>query len=129
MTSRLGQRGAGMLLGMLTAACALLASGPEATVERFYRALASGDVPAAYAQLASESRLQISEDKLRLAIAAAQEKANSRGGVTDFSILESSVEGDQATVRIVETYGNGETDHGTVHLIREDGEWRVKLEK
>lgn len=127
-TNRLPAR-AGWLLWLLLSACALLESGPDATVRRFYRALEAGDAAAAHALLSSDSRAQLSEDKIRLAIAAAREQSENKGGMEEFSILDSQVDGDRATVRIRETYGNGETDEETVILVLEDGKWRVRLEK
>lgn len=42
---------------------------------------------------------------------------------------EISEDGNTATVKIKQTYGNGETQEGTQSMVKRDGKWLMSIDK
>ena len=53
------------------------------------------------------------------------------GGLKSIDILseEISEDGNTATVKIKQTYGNGETQEGTQSMVKRDGKWLMSIDK
>ena len=53
------------------------------------------------------------------------------GGLKSIEILseEISEDGNTATVKIKQTYGNGETQEGTQSMVKRDGKWLMSIDK
>lgn len=75
------------------------------------------------------------EEQKKGFLAMLKEKANKefekKGGLKSIEILseEISEDGNSATVKLKQTYGNGETEEGTQTMVKRNGEWLMSLNK
>ena len=54
-----------------------------------------------------------------------------KDGLKSIEIIseEISEDGNSATVKIKQTYGNGETQDGTQSMVKRDGKWLMSVDK
>lgn len=116
-----------VLLLPLLAACG--PPGPEKTVERFYRALEQGEIDAAMELMAAGFSDTIGEEKLRAGLEAQARDIRKKGGIRSFEITEREMQGELATVRGTVVFDNGDTEQFSTDLVREDGRWKIDLDK
>ena len=110
--------------GIVVSGCSSL--GPAATVQRYLRAIESGEVKAASEILSERSGVDRTVDRtyeLQRNVAEISRK----GGIRSIEILSEETDGQTARVRARVTLGNGETGPGPVvfDLVRIDGRWRI----
>ena len=55
-----------------------------------------------------------------------QEAMNEKGGMKEFALSNETINGEDATVDVKITYGNGEEEEKTENLKMVDGKWFVK---
>lgn len=103
------------------AACS---SGPSATAEAFDTALAAGHSAEAI-EFIDPSIKQVGGPKLMAAMSKAGEGASRKGGLKTVKASDEKVEGDYATLKLNETFGNGNTSTNNMKLRRVDGKWYV----
>jgi ketosteroid isomerase-like protein len=112
----------------LVVACSVITPSPEETVRRFYRALEAGDTRAVSELLSAESRHALG-DKLSLIVRETKDEIADGGGVKALEILAVRTDGHTATVEVRTVLRNGDTDTETISLVREDGAWRIQINK
>ena len=98
-------------------------SGPGATVQRFFRAVESGEVKAASEMVSGSMVAMMGPKKIEAALQQETKKISQKKGIQSISILSEEIDGQAAEVRVRVTYGNGETDEQTINLSRTDGRW------
>lgn len=103
------------------AACS---SGPGTTAEAFDTALAAGHSAEAIEYI-DPSIKQIGGPKLMAALGKAGEGASRKGGLKTVTASDEKIEGDYATLKLNETFGNGSTSTSNMKLRRVDGKWYV----
>lgn len=112
---------------LLTAAC--FASGPEATVKKFYKAMENGEIEDATELLSSRIVGMLGEDKLRAALSKQALEIKKKGGIDSIEITEMNEVGEIAEGKVTVTFGDGSQDTDTVKLVKEDGKWKLNAEK
>ena len=109
--------------GIVVSGCS--SSGPGATVQRFYRAVESGEVKAASEMISGSVVSMMGPKKLEAALQSETAKISRKGGIQSIELLSEETNGQIAEVRVRVTYGNGETDEQSVNLTRIDGRWMI----
>lgn len=100
--------------------------GPESVATQFSTAGGKGHVAEATELLDPQMRATFGA-KLPMAIAAAQQKANARGGLKSVESEKLSQDGDYATVRVITHYNDGSSTSETARLRRVDGKWYISM--
>jgi len=124
-----------LLIGGGLAAFFLLrgSDSPGDVVKKIIRATEKGDADEMISHLVKKERdlfntntPQGSPKKMiEQKMAEGSKEAKQKGGVSSIDIKNEKIEGDTATVDFVVKMGNGETDPGTMKLVKEDGKWKV----
>lgn len=117
------------LLPCLLLAVACLASGPEATVKRFYSAMEDGEIDEAAGLLSGRIVGLLGEDKLRKALSEQALEIKKKGGIKSVKIDEMNEVGEIAEGKVTITFGDGSTKTDTVKLLKEDGKWKLDADK
>ena len=112
-----------LLWGIVAAGCS--SSGPGATVQRFYRAVESGEAKAASEMVSGSMVSMMGPQKLEMALKGEAVKISQKGGIQSIEILSEEIDGHSAEVGVRVTYGNGETDEENLNLTRIDGRWII----
>lgn len=112
---------------LLTVAC--FASGPEATVKRFYGAVEDGEIEKATEMLSSRILGLLGPDKLRTALSKQAIEIKKKGGIKSIDVIEMNEVGEIAEGKIKITYGDGSEQTEDVKLIKEEGKWKLNAEK
>ena len=124
-----------LVLGIALAAGLAACSGsntPGAVTEQFFRKLESGDCNGIQDYLSANSRAAAGQKIEQVCtLGSAARKADpakaQAEGIKTFRIADSKEEGDRATVRFEAESNNGQKANDTVHLVREDGRWKIDL--
>lgn len=117
------------LLPCLLLAVACLASGPEATVKRFYNAVEEGEIDSAAELLSSRIVGMMGKDKLRRALSEQALDIKKRGGIKSLKVEELTEVGEIAEGKVTITFGDGSTKTDKVKLIKEEGKWKLDADK
>jgi hypothetical protein len=104
-------------------------AGPAQTVKDFARYVESGNTDAAINLLSSKIINAIGKAKLEVSIAEESRRIKERGGIKAVSIEKEEINGDAAAVTSKVTYGNDETSSNEAKLIRENGQWKIDINK
>ena len=112
-----------LLWGIVAAGCSSV--GPGATVQRFYRAVESGEAKAASEMVSGSMVSMMGPKKFEMALQGETGKISQKGGIQSIEILSEEIDGDAAEVGVRVTYGNGETDEENLNLTRIDGRWMI----
>ena len=109
--------------GIVVSGCS--SSGPPATVQRFYRAVESGEVKVASEMVSGSMVSMMGPKKLEAALQSETAKISRKKGIQLIEILSEEIDGQTAEVRVRVTYGNAETDEENLNLTRIDGRWMI----
>lgn len=104
-------------------------SGPAQTARAFYDNVAAGEIEAAIDLLSGQIVSQLGREKLRAGLREVARDIQEKGGLEEVEITEESVQGEIATVSVTVRFGDGSTESETMHLVREEGAWRIQPEK
>jgi len=119
-----------MWRGAILLAAALLLSacskGPESVATKFTTAGSKGHVAEATELLDPQMKATFGA-KLPMAIAAAERKANARGGLKSVESEKLSQDGDYATVSVISYYNDGSSTRENARLRRVDGKWYISM--
>lgn len=102
-------------------------SGPEAAAKAAVEAIKKGDMKAfinTY-NLSDDDKATLSalmEEKL-------QQKLDEKGGIKSYEILDSNIDGDNATVKVKIYYNNDTDEESTFKLTNVDGKWLQEMDK
>ncbi len=120
-------------LRMPLVACALMAlagcsASPESTVERFYRAVAEGEITEARGYISQQVVGMLGEEKLATTLSAETQRVQACGGITDIEgELQAGAEGRFGTV--VVKYETCPEKRENLKLVKEDGDWKLGASK
>lgn len=112
------------------AACSGASSTPAGVAQEFMRKLSSGDCTGISSYLAASNQSIAPKLEQACTVQAAQKKNNpgQEKTLTSVNVLESTENGDRATVRLEGVFSDGSKEGGeTLTLVREEGRWRVDL--
>jgi hypothetical protein len=118
-----------LFLPCLLLAAACLASGPEATVKRFYSAMEDGEVEKASGLISSRIVGLLGEDKMRKALSEQALEIKRKGGIKSITIDDMEEVGEIAEGKVTITFGDGSTKTEDVKLVKEDGKWKLDADK
>lgn len=105
------------------------AASPESTVERFYRAVANGEITEAQGYLSSQTVNMLGPQKTSAALTQEAERVQGCGGIRSIDVqLEGQGEIRSGTA-VVNYRGDCEAKRETVKLTKEDGEWKLGVSK
>jgi ketosteroid isomerase-like protein len=124
-----------LLLGLAMTGCG--DEGPSRAAEDFVRASAELDCENLVGLLANDSIQLFGEDRDK-AVEACNQELEAMGDqapkleLTSFEITEENVDGDTADVKFkasakIEGQEEEQTEEDTVHLVKEDGQWKVSV--
>ena len=112
-----------LLWGIATVGCS--SSRPGVTVQRFYRAVESGEVKAASEMVSGSMVSMMGRQKLQMGLKAESAKMGRKKGIQSIEILSEEIDGHTAEVDVRVSYGNGEKDEENINLTRIDGRWMI----
>lgn len=79
--------------------------------------------------MANELAAMLGDEKLEAALQEESAEMKEKGGVASVTIIDESIEGEEATVKYTVEYGNGDIDEEKANLIMEDGKWKITASK
>lgn len=111
---------------------ACFGSGPEATVQGFYGAVAEGNTDKAMGFLALESvsanEMVMVKGKVQMMVAAGKTQIDANGGLQGVKITNQQEQGENAVrVQLEVLFKNGKTDTDSMNLIKQKDGWKIKL--
>lgn len=115
------------ILGMLAMALCLVgcSKGPDKVAMAFLEAVADGNLEKA-AEYASKDTKPVL--KVAAAVPGTGEQIKKECEGAKFKAVDTKIDGDKATVKI-ETTKDGKTETEDIKLVKEDGEWKVSVQK
>jgi hypothetical protein len=118
-----------LLLSLLAlGGCSLFKPGPAKTVQNFYKFVEKGEIEEAK-KLLSAQVLSTFGAKIGTALADETKKIKAKKGIDSFNVLQEYVTGDLAEIMIEVKYGNGTAHKEKTHLLKENGDWKITIEK
>lgn len=105
------------------------AKTPESVVENFYNKLGSGDVDGAVKLMSKKVVEMLGEEKLKNALTEQSKQIQEQKGVSKIEFLDKKEKENEVDFSVKITYGDGETKEDKVKLIKEDGDWKIGLNK
>lgn len=126
-----------MVMAMFMMAACSSSSSPGDAMKKYSNYLIKGDYEKFVDGIAlddSETADKLKEQKAGF-VALLRDKVGKEyekmGGLKSIEILseEISEDGNTATVKIKQTYGNGETQEGTQSMVKRDGKWLMSIDK
>lgn len=122
-----------MVMAMFMMAACSSSSSPGDAMKKYSNYLIKGDYEKFVDGIAlddSETADKLKEQKAGF-VALLRDKVGKEyekmGGLKSIEIL--SEDGNTATVKIKQTYGNGETQEGTQSMVKRDGKWLMSIDK
>lgn len=111
---------------LLFAACSST-KGPEAVAKQAVEALKKGD----YDTYAATFDLSSSDQKMFAGMAEEKvdEEISDKGGIKSYKIVDSLVNGDSATVRVLIVYKDASEEYQTMDFAKVNGVWKQEMDK
>lgn len=102
-------------------------NSPEAVAKKAITAVQKGD----YDAYAATFDLSSSDQKRLAGMAAEKMDAGiaQKGGIKNFKIVDSTINGDNATTRVHVVYKDASEDDVVLNLTKVDGEWKQVINK
>ncbi|HZX63113.1 MAG TPA: DUF4878 domain-containing protein [Bacteroidales bacterium] len=108
-------------------------SSPAATVKEFSNKVEKGDFEGAIGCIATDGKAVDKEakGKLTLLLGMAKGEVDKKKGIKDMEVLSETIDpdGKTATVKMKFTYGDGSVNEESNSLVKEDGKWKLSLQK
>lgn len=108
-------------------------SSPAATVKEFSNKVEKGDFDGAIGCIATNGKAVDKEGKakLTLLLGMAKGEVDKKKGIKDMEVMNETIDpdGKTATVKIKYTYGDGTVKEESNSLVKEDGKWKLSLQK
>lgn len=126
-----------MVMTMFVMAACSSTSTPGGAMKQYGKYLTDGDYEKFVDGIVFNSEAtaeEIKEQKEGL-VAMLKEKGSKeyekKGGLKSMEVIseEISEDGNTATVKMKQTYGNGETEESEQKMVKKDGKWLMALEK
>ena len=103
---------------------------PSDVVKSFYKNIEAGKVNDAYEFLAKDTRELMSQlAGGPSALAEQTEKMKQKGGIKQIDVVKEEITGDTAMVVLKLTCGNGKVEETKDKLVKEDGKWKMAVNK
>ena len=108
-------------------ACSSPASGPEKAAKEAAAAFQKGD----YDAYAATFDLPESDQKMLSGMIEekAKDQVASKGGIQSYKVVDSTIDGDEATVDMLITYKDGTTEESKMYFVQKDGKWLQVFKK
>ena len=108
-------------------ACKSAQDTPEALVKKAIESIEKGD----YDAYAATFNVDADTQKMIAGLMKekASEKMDSKGGIKDYSILDTQIDGEKATVKVKVLYKDGSEDDQSMKLIKVEDGWKQELNK
>lgn len=102
---------------------------PNDAATSFYDGISAGDVSGVLDMLSSDTREQLGDDNLRAAIQFLHSASVAQGGIKvgRATTIRMSTDGSEAWVAVQGGPRGVGDNSGAVHLVLEDGEWKVDV--
>lgn len=123
----------GLFVMALVLATACTPDSPGAAAKKYSEYLKSGDYDK-FVDGISFKEQETADHKAAL-VSMLKEKASKefdkKGGIKDIEIISEEISEDGATAKVVlkQTYGNGESDEGNYDMVKENGKWKMDMNK
>jgi hypothetical protein len=108
-------------------------SSPAATVKEFSNKVEKGDFEGAINCIATDGKAVDKEakGKLTLLLGMAKGEVDKKKGIKDMEVISETIDpdGKTATVKMKFTYGDGSVNEERNSLVKEDGKWKLSLQK
>jgi len=102
---------------------------PESTIQAFYKAVAAGNVDKAIEQVSfagvEAKEMTSAKGKLQMIIGEMKKQIDANNGLKQAEIINSSVDGDKASVQVKIIFNNGKDTTGPHDLVCENGKWKI----
>jgi hypothetical protein len=118
-----------MQLVITTAVLAGCARGPESTAEKFYKAVAAGEITEAQSYLSAEILGTLGPDKTAAILTKEHKQVIACGGIKSIDVSlkgEGEVRFGSATVSY---RGECPEKNESIELVREEGKWKIGMNK
>jgi uncharacterized protein YbaA (DUF1428 family) len=107
-------------------------STPEGVVQDFYKAVAANKVDDAIAYFSlrdvEKNDLTAAKGKMQMLVGEAHSQIEKRGGLESVTATMGEQKDDFARVRVELKFKNGETRGENVTLVKDDGDWKIRIE-
>ena len=107
------------LFAVLAAGCG--SNSPSGTVKSLFKAIDNDDYSKAKSYLTSSALEEFTPGLFDLVVETMEEE----GGLKQINIIEEEINDEFAEVHFEIEFKNGDTDNGTVYLIKENGKWKI----
>ncbi len=108
-------------------------SSPAATVKEFSNKVEKGDFEGAIGCIATDGKPVDKEakGKLTLLLGMAKGEVEKKKGIKNMEVISETIDpdGKTATVKMKFTYGDGSVNEESNSLVKEDGKWKLSLQK
>lgn len=115
-----------VILAILLVGCS--SAGPGKTVEKFFTAVEDGEIEEAMSYLSSSTVQLLGAEKWQAALIEGSQEMASEGGIKSIETFDENIHGDIATVSMTLTMADGSQETETIDLIKEDGDWKIRLD-
>jgi len=111
-------------------ACNSISNSPADTGKQFYTLIINGKVNDAYGMI-SKSGQKMLENYAggAAALSTKTKQAEENGGMKEIQVVSEEVKGDTAVVNLKIIFNSGNPIVNTLDLIKEDGKWKIAINK
>ena len=106
---------------------------PASTVKDFSTKVEKGDFDGAITCIATDGKVldKDGKAKLTLLLGMAKGEVDKKKGIKNMEVISETIEpdGKTATVKMKYTYGDGSVNEESNSLVKEDGKWKLSLQK
>jgi uncharacterized protein YchJ len=113
----------GLMLVGLAFGLVACGEGPGDAVENMMYAVDAGEYEQAIEYMPPKLRAMADKEKLIQMMRAGKQELEQKGGLDGVEVLEETVDGNKATVKVKTTYGNGESETEELKLMKVDDQW------
>jgi hypothetical protein len=104
---------------------------PSSTIKEFIHKVEKSDFEGALGCIALEGKTldKDSKGKLMLLISMAKGELDKKKGMKSMDVITETIapDGNNATVKMKLTYGDGSTNEEDYKLVKEEGKWKLKM--
>lgn len=104
---------------------------PESVAEKFFDSLYKGEVDISQIYLGEEANQpgikELAEGKIKQAAAKAKAMADKKGGIKSIKVIDKTIEGNKAKVKLEITFKDDTKDTENAKLYNDNDNWRITL--
>lgn len=113
------------LLAILLAGCSV---GPRVVVQNFFQAVDNGNIDEAMGYLSTSTIQSLGYGKWQAALIEGSQQMAAQGGLRSINIVNETINGDIAQITFRITMGDGSEETNNVDLVKEDGNWKIRID-